>query len=437
MKPTFFISCPIDTYSGYGARSRDVVKAIIEMDKYDVKILPQRWGNTAWGFLEEHEEWRFLNKHLFQPEPNKQYPKPDIWMQITIPNEFMPQGHYNIGMTAGIETTLCKPEWIEGCNRMNIVVGSSEHTIQVLKNSKFQQKDQKTQQVLKNIELNTKTEILFEGFNENTYKKTNEVLDLPEIKESFCFLFVGHWMQGAFGHDRKNVGVLVKSFLETFKNKTGATPALILKTSGGNSSYMDKYQILKKLKEIKSQVKGKLPKIYLVHGDLTNEEINELYNHPKVKCMVNTTKGEGFGRPLLEFTQTKKPIIATGWSGHIDFLKPDMSILLPGTLGDLHPSVRNDWFVEGAKWFDVDIIALNKSLKDMYKNYKNWVVKAKQQGNFAKENFSYTKMKVKFEGILDELDIKAAPKKVDLKLPNLTSNNPKLPKLKLPKLQKT
>ena len=97
-------------------------------------------------------------------------------MQITIPNEFMPQGHYNIGMTAGIETTLCKPEWIEGCNRMNIVVGSSEHTIQVLKNSKFQQKDQKTQQVLKNIELNTKTEILFEGFNENTYKKTNEVI---------------------------------------------------------------------------------------------------------------------------------------------------------------------------------------------------------------------------------------------------------------------
>ena len=44
-------------------------------------------------------------------------------------------------------------------------------------------------------------------------------MDLPEIKESFCFLFVGHWMQGAFGHDRKNVGLLVKSFLETFKNK--------------------------------------------------------------------------------------------------------------------------------------------------------------------------------------------------------------------------
>jgi len=426
-KPIFMISCPIDTYSGYGARSRDVVKSIIEMDKYDVKILAQRWGATPWGFIEDHEEdWGFLNKHLFQPQPNTQIPKPDIWMQITIPNEFIPNGHYNIGMTAGIETTLCKAEWIEGCNRMNMIVGSSEHTIQVLKNSKFQQKDNNTQQVIKNIELDTKTEVLFEGFNEKVYSKTNEILDLPEIKESFCFLFVGHWMQGDFGHDRKNVGVLIKSFLETFKNKQNQ-PALIMKTSGGVVSYMDKEALLKKINKIKKTVKGKLPKIYVVYGDLLDEEMNQLYNHPKVKCMVNTTKGEGFGRPLLEFTQTKKPIITTGWSGHIDFLKPDMSILLPGTLSDLHPSVRNDWFVEGAKWFDVDIMALNKALKDMHKHYKDFIHKGKQQGNFCKENFTYTKMKEKFEKILIE-NVVESPKQVPLNLSTLSKEN--LPQLK-------
>ncbi len=441
MKPTFFISCPIDTYSGYGARSRDVVKAIIEMDKYDVKIIPQRWGATPWGFIEDHKEWDFLNKHLFTPQPNQQIPKPDIWMQITIPNEFMPQGHYNIGMTAGIETTLCKAEWIEGCNRMNIVVGSSEHTIQVLKSSKFQKKDNNTQQVLANIELNTKTEVLFEGFDENVYKKTKEVLDLPEIKESFCFLFVGHWMQGALGHDRKNVGLLVKAFLETFKNKQNQ-PALIMKSSGGVISYMDRESLLKKINEVKKTVIGKLPKIYIIHGDLLNEEMNELYNHPKVKCMVSLTKGEGFGRPLLEFTQTKKPIIATGWSGHIDFLKPDMSILLPGTLGDIHPSVKNDWFVEGAKWFDVDQMVLGKTLKDMHKNYKNYTHKSKQQGNFAKENFTYNKMKEKFSQMLEE-NVTSSPKQVPLNLPKLELpklkkvNELKLPKLELPKLQKT
>ncbi len=437
MKPTFIISCPIDTYSGYGARSRDVVKAIIEMDKYDVKILPQRWGATPWGFIEDHEEWEFLSKYFWQPEPNKQYPKPDIWMQITIPNEFIPQGHYNIGMTAGIETTLCRAEWIEGCNRMNIIVGSSNHTVQVLKDSKFQQKNEQ-QQVIKNIELSTKTEVLFEGFDENTYKKTNEVLDLPEIKESFCFLFVGHWMQGAFGHDRKNVGLLVKSFLETFKNKQ-KQPALILKTSQGSVSYMERDSILTKINDIKKSVKGKLPKIYLLHGDFLNEEMNQIYNHPKVKCMVSLTKGEGFGRPLLEFTQTKKPIITTGWSGHVDFLKPDMSILLPGTLGDIHPSVKNDWFVDGAKWFDVDTMALGKALKDMHKNYKDYIHRGKQQGNFAKENFTFEKMKEKFSKILEE-NVVAAPQQVSLQLPKLKKiggdTQIELPKLKLPKLKK-
>ena len=116
-KPLFFISCPIDTYSGYGARSRDLVRAIIQLDKYDVKILPQMWGNTPWGFVEDNPEWNFLSKHLWQqPQLPKQ---PEIWMQITIPSEFQPVGKYNIGVTAGIETTLAPGDWIEGCNRMN------------------------------------------------------------------------------------------------------------------------------------------------------------------------------------------------------------------------------------------------------------------------------------------------------------------------------
>ena len=433
-----YISCPIDTYSGYGARSRDVVKAIIEMNKYDVKILAQRWGSTAWGFIDDHEEWNFLNEHLWQPQPNQQYPTPDVWVQITIPNEFNRQGHYNIGITAGIESTVAPVDWVQGCNRMDMVLGSSKHSINVLKNSTFEKKDERTQQIVEKIQFNpnVKNEVLFEGFNEDIYKKTNEVLDLPEIRESFCFLFVGHWIQGDFGHDRKNVGLLVKSFLETFKNKPNP-PALIMKTSEGNTSYMDRYKILKKIKDLKKSVKGKLPKIYLIHGELLDEEINQLYNHPKVKCMVSTTKGEGFGRPLLEFTTTKKPIIASGWSGHTDFLKPNMSTLLPGTLGDIHASVRNNWLIEGAKWFDVDKLALHSALKDMYKNYKNYTRKAKQQGNFTKENFTYDKMKEKLSKILEE-NVITAPKQVPLQLPKIKKISlPKKPvKVKLPKSAK-
>jgi hypothetical protein len=125
-KNTFYISAPFDTYSGYGARSRDLIKAIIELDKYDVKLISQRWGNTPWGFIKNNPEWEFLTKHLYkQPQMTEQ---PDIWMQITVPNEFQPVGKFNIGCTAGMETTLVDGSWVEGINRMNVTLTSSEHS---------------------------------------------------------------------------------------------------------------------------------------------------------------------------------------------------------------------------------------------------------------------------------------------------------------------
>ena len=127
MKPLFIISCPIDTYSGYGARSRDIVKSLIKLDTYDIKILPQRWGNCPWGFIDDHsEEWGYLNNHLLPQGPN--LPKqPEIWAQITVTNEFQAVGKYNIGFTAGIETTLVAPQWIDGMNRMDVNFVSSNH----------------------------------------------------------------------------------------------------------------------------------------------------------------------------------------------------------------------------------------------------------------------------------------------------------------------
>ena len=142
MKNTFVISCPIDTYSGYGARSRDLVKSIIELNKYDVKIMSQRWGATPFGFIEDNPEWAFLQDHLLKD--NKLSTKPDIWAQITVPNEFSPVGNYNIGITAGIETTMCSAPWIEGMNRMDINLVSTQHSKDVFVNTKFDQMDKQT-----------------------------------------------------------------------------------------------------------------------------------------------------------------------------------------------------------------------------------------------------------------------------------------------------
>jgi len=424
-KPVFVISCPIDTYSGYGARSRDIVKAIIELDKYDVKILPQRWGNTPKGFIKDNPEWSFLTPHLLN---SPQLPaQPEIWMQITVPNEFQPIGKYNIGCTAGIETTIAPAEWVEGCSRMNLILGSSKHTIDVLKNSKFEKRDQRTNQPMGTIEWNGNGEVIFEGADVEKYKPVKSNFDLSSIKEEFAYLFVGHWMQGALGEDRKNVGLLVKAFYETFKNKS-KKPALILKTSQVGSSYMDRDELLKKIKAIKDTCKSNnLPNVYLLHGEFTDVEMNEIYNHPKVKAMVNLTTGEGFGRPLLEFSLVNKPIITTNWSGHIDYLNSEFVTLLPGQLTNVHPSAANNMLIAESQWFSVDTGHVGHYLKDVFENYKGYADKAKRQGFQSRTKFSFEAMKEKLDSVFTER-IPEFPKQVQLQLP-------KLKKIELPKLK--
>ena len=425
-KPTFVISCPIDCYAGYGARSRDIVKAIIELEKYDVKILSQRWGSTPRGFIKDNPEWGFLTPHLLN---SPQLPsQPEIWMQITVPNEFQPMGKYNIGCTAGIETTIAPAEWLEGCGKMNLILGSSEHTISVLKNSKYEKRDQQTNQSIGFVEWKGDSEIMFEGANTDLYKPTKSTFDLSNVKEEFAYLFVGHWMQGAMGEDRKNVGLLVKAFYETFKNKT-KKPALILKTSQVGSSYMDRDELIKRIKAVKNTVNSSnLPNVYLLHGEFTDVEMNEIYNHTKVKAMVNLTKGEGFGRPLLEFSLTNKPIISSNWSGHIDYLNPEFTTLLPGTLTKVHPTAANNMLLADSEWFSVDYGQTGYYLKDMFVNYKGYLENAKRQGFQSRTKFSFNAMKEKLDTVLTER-IPEFPKQVQLQLP-------KLKKIELPKLKK-
>ena len=431
-KPTFLISCPIDTYSGYGARSRDIVKAIIELDKYEVKIMPQRWGQTPKGFIKNNPEWEFLSKHILTVQPPNQ---PEIWMQITVPNEFQPVGKYNIGCTAGIESTIAPGDWIEGCNRMNLILGSSKHTIDVLKNSKWEKRDKQTNQPQGMLEWNGENESIFEGANTDVYKPVKSTFDLSNIKEEFAYLFVGHWMEGHMGEDRKNVGLLVKAFYETFKNKS-KKPALILKTSTVGSSYLDRDRILKRVKQIKDSCKSNnLPNVYLLHGEFTDIEINEIYNHSKVKAMVNLTKGEGFGRPLLEFSLVNKPIITTNWSGHIDYLNSEFTTLLQGTMTKIHPSAANNMLLAEAEWFSVDTGHVGHYLKDVFENYKGYAEKAKRQGFQSRSKFSYEKMKEKLDALFT-LKIPEFPKQVQLQLPKLKKIElPKLNKIELPKLK--
>tara|TARA_R110001583_G_scaffold79938_1_gene215370 strand:- start:616 stop:1899 length:1284 start_codon:yes stop_codon:yes gene_type:complete len=424
MKPICVVSCPIDTFSGYGARSRDFVRALIQSkDKeWDIKILPQVWGDTPMNALSQDDPLR--QRFIGGLEQ-----KPDIWMQITVPNEFQPVGGYNVGISAGIETTIYPAEFIEGSNKMDLNLLSSNFSKDVLLQSSFEKRDKQTDQATGTIKCEKPVEVLFEGLDLNDYYKNPENSGLlKDIPEDFCFLHTGHWLPGSFGESRKNTATLIRTFIDTFSGIQKKKPALVLKVNRVNYSLMDKEDVLKDINRVRNlpEFKGKIqPNIYLLHGEMTTQELNQLNNDPKVKSFISFTKGEGFGRPLLEQAITGKPMIVSNWSGQTDFLKPDYNILIGGELKNIHESAANQFLLKDAQWFNINTEIASKAMKDVVKNYKRYFESSRKQTQYLKDNWSFDKMAERLNTLLPKVE--ATPQMQELKLPKLG---------KLPKLQK-
>jgi glycosyltransferase involved in cell wall biosynthesis len=434
-KPLCVVRAPCATRSGYGDMSRDIIRHIIEYDKFDVKVHSVPWGDTPMNALDENNpKDKIILDRIIRENINKQ---PELFISITVPNEFEPIGKYNVGITAGIETTIASAQWIDGCNRMNLILTISEHSKNVFENSKYQFRTQQGQQGL--LELQKPIEVLHNCIDTAIFGKkapmdANITQTLDNINENFCYLFVGHWLRGDLGEDRKNVGLLIKLFFETFKQVTDKPqPALILKTSSAGFSILDREEVLNKIEQIKGSVKleynQKLPNVYLLHGELTDKEMNTLYNHPKVKAHVSFTKGEGFGRPLLEASVSGKPVIATGWSGHMDFLNKDGAVLVGGELKNVHPSSAwENVLMTEASWFAPDPQQCVNAMAAVFFDYTTFKNNSYSLAIQNRKDFSYESIQKRTWELLDKY-IPEFPKQMKLKLPSLK-------KIELPPLKK-
>jgi glycosyltransferase involved in cell wall biosynthesis len=411
-KPTLLFRGPVETRSGYGSHARDVLECLHKMDMFEISIDSCMWGVTPMTALDESNEFHNWIKEKTVTSFNG---IPDIYVSVTISNEFQRIGRFNIGVTAGIETTIAGKDLVDGCNNMDLVIVPSTFTRDVYFQTVYNETEKDTGRLLKQHKLSKPIEVLFEGADTSIYNDvTDEGFNL-DIQEDFAFLFVGHWLKGDIGQDRKDVGMLIKVFAETFKD-VDVKPAIVLKTSAGSFSVKDREVIRKKILDITKNYVN-LPSIYLLYGDLSDKEMNSLYNHPKIKSMISLTKGEGFGRPLLEFSMTGKPIIASNWSGHKDFLPLDKSVLLGGTLTEVHNSAVDKFILKKSKWFTANYSEAGAVMKLMIENYDKFREKSEELKETNKMTYSLDNMRVKFEEILKPYIQR--PERVDLKLPKL------------------
>ena len=440
MKKLMLICAPVSSRSGYGDHARDLVRSLIAHDKYEIKIMDVNWGETPRNALDKTKDKQIINCILPQPKLDKQ---PDVYIDIRIPNEFQTWGKINIGITAGIETNAVSNSWIEACNKMDLIIVPSKHSkdgfIKAMYEKMQTQADGKQQKVGE-LKLEKPIEVLFEGVDDDVYKMIdNSSLNLVDnIKEDFCFLHVGMWGKGGYGEDRKDISKLVKVFYESFANKK-KQPALLLKTSGATFSIMDREDCLQKIRKIKDKFPKdwNLPNIYLLHGSLSTEEMNKLYNHPKVKSFVSFTHGEGFGRPLLEAAMVGLPVITSGWSGQMDFLSTTDSMLISGELVKVPKSqVWKDIIIPESQWFNVNEEQAYKAMNHCFKNYDEVKKKSLKLMKINRDKFTLNKMTEKFDEILSPY-IDKVPTQVGLKLPKLKkAGEVNKPKIKLPKLKK-
>jgi len=411
---------PVFTRSGYGDHSRDLLHSLYKMDKYDIKIVPKRWGNTPQNNIPQNEFGSWMLQNL----ATRLDRQPDIFIQVSVANEFEPIGKFNIGVTAGVETTVIPKDFIDGANKMDLVIVPSNFTKQIFEKTQYQELHRETKQVVNEFRVNKPVEVLFEGVDTTVFGQESELDILEGVETDFNFLFVGHWLKGKMGEDRKDVGMLIRTFSTIFnylpKDKR---PGLILKTSQAGFSITDRETIKAKINDVLKGIKEP-PTIYLLHGDLTQEEMNSLYQHPKVKAMLSFTKGEGYGRPLAEFASTGKPVVVSGWSGQVDFLPQENSVLLQGSLREVDDSAADKFLMKESKWFTVNYSDAANKIYQLYNDYDEYLKQSKPLKLHIKNNFSLRKMKEDFESLLDKYT-DGLPTQMDFQLPKL-----KLPKLK-------
>lgn len=305
MKKKIIVSGPLLSRSGYGDMARFALKALMSQeDNYDIYVNVTNWGNTGniIGKTQEIEDiYKLIEKTQLEGQKNGGQIVLDISLQITIPNEWKKLAAYNIGYTAGIETNMISPAWYEPAMQMDKIIVISEHAKASFENTVFGDNAGKRFKVTTPIEVCHFPE-----------KKVDFKIPELELKHDFNYLLVAQW------GPRKNVEQAIVEFMNEFKDEN---VGLVLKVNILNDSTIDRNKVYERIENLVARFTNKKCSIHVLHGCLSEEEMQGLYRHPKIKAILSTTHGEGFGFPLFDATFAELPVIATDWSGHLDFLK--------------------------------------------------------------------------------------------------------------------
>lgn len=381
------VRAPLLSVSGYGVHSRQVFEWAKSIDTWNVSAQVLNWGNTTWYLDPDAENGLIGDIMRRSTNQTKDF---DISIQVQLPNEWDPNvAKYNIGITAAVETDKCNPAWVDAVNRMSLVIVPSEHVKKTLTTSG---------------NVTTPIHVIGEWFIPEIL--TNKMSLELDLKTNFNFLIVSQMTAQNSADDRKNILDTLKWMLDVFKDDKDV--GIILKTNFGRGTKIDRRFTQDNVEKfINQNRKGQFPRIYLLHGTMSSEEIAQLYRHPTIKCYVNLTRGEGFGLPILEAAAAEIPVIATNWSAHLDFMKLGKFVAVDYTLVDIPASkIDNNIFVSNTKWaqpLEADFKKRLQKFRSSYETPKQW---ARELSQKCIEKFSKNAILKQYDDLVNNLELR-------------------------------
>jgi glycosyltransferase involved in cell wall biosynthesis len=402
MKKKIIVVGPALSQTGYGEQCRFALRALLEYDDiFDIYLKPLPWGNSSWiAANDKRRGWldSLVRKTAFHIQNGGSF---DVSLQVTIPNEWQKIAPINIGYTAGIETTRVTPEWLEKSKLIDKIITISKHSKDVYLETSYDAEIEGTGQVVK-----LKCDVPIDVVHYPVVHAEPEEIDI-DLEYDFNFLVMAQW------GPRKNIENTIKWWIEEFKNeKVG----LVVKTNLVKTSVVDRYHTKQRIESLISSFGEMECKIYLIHGNMTRGELTAMYQHPKIKCLVSLTHGEGFGLPLFEAAYNGLPVIAPDWSGQKDFLYAPKKVTKKGKtttktvahfgkvaydISKIQKQVAWKGVLhEDASWCYAKKDSYRKNLRSVYSDYGRFRNQAKSLKRFINTNFTEQK---KYKDMVDSI----------------------------------